>query len=155
MQQVLPDKNDIYEMLNLLLGDNMSVEYVDAISSFDDTYVALYVDAEDTPRAVCICDLEFAGYSGGAMTMMPVGGVQDAIGEKDLSGTLEQNLYEVMNICTRLVINDETPHLRLTEVKKSSEVTEIIETLLGTGNRGDYEVSIPRYGKGHMTFLVA
>ena len=154
MQQVLPDKNDIYEMLNILLGDNMSVEYKDAVD-LKQKYAALYVDAEDTPRALCICDVAFAAYSGGAMTMMPVDTVQQAIKENDLSEMLSQNLYEVMNICTRLVIDDNTPHLRLTEVKKTEEITEIIENLLATGNRGDYEVSIPRYGKGLMTFLVS
>lgn len=155
MQQVLPDKDTIYEMLNLLLGDNMSVEYKDGQVGVDNKFAAIYVDAENTPRALCICDVEFAAYSGGAMTLMPLDTVKSAIDAGELTEVLSQNLYEVMNICTRLVIDDETPHLRLTEVKKTGEIAEVVESLLATGFRGDYEVSVPRYGKGMMTFLVS
>ncbi len=155
MQQVLPDKESIYEMLNLLLGDDMSVEYRKMPAPTDKGYAALYVNKEGEPKAVCICDIAFAAYSGGAMTMMPPKSVQNQADDEDLSDMLVQNLYEVMNICTRLIIDDETPHLKLTEVKPAEEVQDIIQTLLSEDNRGDYEVEIPKYGKGLMTFIVS
>ena len=155
MQQVLPDKESIYEMLNLLLGEDMTVEYKNRPAQLDKTYVAMYADAEGVPHALCACDVAFAAYSGGAMTMMPPNTVKNAADDDDLSDMLRDNLYEVMNICTRLVIDDNTPHLKLTEVKRASEIPEIVERMLATGNRGDYEVSIPRYGAGTMTFLVS
>ncbi len=142
-------------MLNLLLGDDMSVEYRKMPVPTDKGYAAIYVNKEGEPKAVCVCDVAFAAYSGGAMTMMPPNTCRDAADDGELSEMLVQNLYEVMNICTRLVIDDETPHLRLTELKPAAEIQDIIQPLVAENNRGDYEIDIPRYGKGLMAFIVA
>ena len=155
MQQVLPNTEDIYEMLNLFFGDDMSAEYRDEPVDVADKYAAIYVDSEGEPGAICYVDAAFAAYAGGAMTMMPPGPVQEAAANNDLSQMMTENLYEVMNIWTRLVINDETRHLKLTEVKKTEEIKEIVDALLATGNRGDYNISIPKYGVGTMSFLVS
>lgn len=155
MQQVLPDTESVYEMLNLLLGDDMTVEYRKMPVPTDKGYAAIYVNKENEPKAICVCDIAFAAFSGGAMTMMPPNSCKDAVDDEELSEMLVQNLYEVMNICTRLVIDDETPHLRLTELKPAAEVQDIIETLLAEDNRGDYIIDIPKYGKGLMTFIVS
>ncbi|MFK7843805.1 MAG: hypothetical protein AB8G77_00785 [Rhodothermales bacterium] len=155
MQQVLPNKEDIYEMLNLFFGDNMSAKYKTEPVDVAGKYAAIYVDSEGEPGAICYVDVPFAAYAGGAMTMMPPGPVQEAAASNDLSEMMVQNLYEIMNICTRLIINDDTRHLKLTEVRKTEEITEIVDVLLAAGNRGDYEINIPKYGVGTMSFLVS
>lgn len=155
MVQILPNKEEIYEMLSLLLGDDITVEYRRKPMDLTDKQVAIYADADGNPGAICCCDAAFAAFSGGAITMMPVAITQEAAEYDDLTDIMIQNLYEVMNICTRLVINDETPHLKLTTVSRSQEVEEAVNALVSTGNRGDYEIEIPKYGKGTLSFLVA
>lgn len=154
MQQLLPGKLEIYDMLGILLGDNLTVEYRKLPTTFEKTFAAIYVDAAGNPGALCLCDIPFAAYAGGALTMMPPNSTEYAVEDEELTPVLTQNLYEIMNICTRLVINDDTPHLRLTKVVEAQEIEDTIEQFLALGNRGDYDLNIPRYGKGTLTFLV-
>ncbi len=153
MIHVLPDENSIHEMLSLMFGDNMSVSSTSEID-YSDTFAAVYVSPEGEPGAVCVCDISFAAYSSGALTLMPPASIEEVISSKELPEMHQANLYEVMNICTRLVINDKTAHLKLTEVLPVKEVTEVIEQLKPSAERKDFEVSIPRYGSGTMSFIV-
>ena len=155
MTHVLPDENSIHEMLSRMFGDNMTVTPGKAFNFDDSTCTAVYVNPEDAPGAVIVCDFPFAAYSGGALSMMPVGGVEDAIEEAELSEQLRGNLYEVMNICTRLLIDDNTVHLRLTEVVPSQEASDVLETVTSSdATRVDFQVDIPKYGAGTLSFVV-
>ena len=154
MLQVLPNQEEIYDMLSLLLSDRIVVEYKNIPMNLADKYVATYLNAEGEIGALCCCDAQFAAFAGGSITLMPPDATKDAADFDDLTEMMVSNMYEVMNICTRLVINDETPHLKLTEVKKFEEVQEDAAAILAANNRGDYTVDIPRYGKGSITFFV-
>ena len=154
MQQVLPNQEEIYDMLSLLLGERIVVDYNNTPMHLADKYIALYADEAGEIGAICCCDSHFAAYAGGSITLMPVDATEDAANFDDLSEIMVQNMYEVMNICTRLVINDETPHLKLTVVKKYEEVEADVAHLVAQNNRGDFTVEIPRYGKGAFTFFV-
>ena len=153
MIHVLPDESSILEMLSLMYGDNMTVTATSELN-YNNTYAAVYVNADGETGAVCVCDIPFAAYSSGALTMMPPDAVKEVVSSQDLSEMHLANLYEVMNICTRLVISDNTEHLKLTEVLPISEANEHIEAVQPAGLRKDFEVSIPRYGSGTLSFMV-
>lgn len=154
MLQVLPNQEEIYEMLSLLLGESIQVEYEPMPLDLTNTYVAIYANEMGEPGALCCSSVAFAAYAGGSITLLPVDATREAAQYDDMTEMMTQNLYEVMNICTRLVINDETPHLKLTEVRKYEEVAEIVRPVIGSGNRGDYSIDIPRYGSGKLAFFV-
>jgi hypothetical protein len=69
---------------------------------------------------------------------------------------MRDNLYEVMNICTRLLINESTPHLRLAALCKIDDnVSRDAQRSIKEGSSGSgYTVEIPQYGAGGLSFLV-
>ncbi len=151
MKHLQPDENRIKDMLGALFGDNLEVATSE--SPVQDSYAAVYVDADDTPGAVALCDPAFAAYAGAALSMMPPNGAKEAAESNDIPKTMFDNLHEVMNICTRLVIGESTPHLRLAKVCPSSE-TDAVDTIRETASRVDFQVDIPRYGSGGLAFIV-
>ena len=65
------------------------------------------------------------------------------------------NIHEVMNVCSRLFMDANSPHLRLDTVYASlsdapESVPEIINVCQG---RVDCNVEIPNYGCGNRSFL--
>lgn len=67
------------------------------------------------------------------------------------------NLHEVMNICSRMFMNDASPHIKLDTVYKTmDEVPDDIKALFsGAEDRSDFDVGIPNYGSGAISFLCA
>ena len=113
-----------------------------------------FIDDNDVPSAVCVCDIEFAAFSGCSMTMLPLGAADDAVKAKNLEPMMRDNFNEVMNMFTRLFMNEKTPHLRLDKCYSVTEAPEAFVNIANlTENRSNMEVNIPRYGKGNVSFV--
>jgi len=151
MKFLKPRKNDLLAMLSMLFDGNLSVSEVEAANG--DDYAAVYVDENEMPGAVVLCDRAFATYAGAALSMMHPEVAKEALAEPELSQPILDNLHEIMNICTGLIISESTPHLRLQSVGLVAD-TKAVDTISGAADRGDYEVEIPTYGIGSLSFLV-
>ena len=151
MKHRQPNEETVKDMLAALFGDNLEVTASE--SPVQDSYAAVYVDADDTPGAVALCDPAFAAYAGAALSMMPPNGAKEAAESNDIPKTMFDNLHEVMNICTRLIIGESTPHLRLAKVCPAGE-TDAVDAIRETATRADFQVDIPRYGSGGLAFFV-
>lgn len=152
-QYIVPTSESVKTMLELLFGDGLSVS--EAASEPDDAHVATYISDDDELVAVCACDDEFVGYSGAALTMVPVGVAEEMVASKDFSEMVLGNFYEVMNICSRLLMSEHSPHLRLDKTLAPAESQPAISGLPGESRKVTFEVAIPRYGKGNVAFVVA
>jgi len=152
MKFLMPDKKSITDMLSMLLGDDLTVKQA-AAPMTDAAYAAIYVDSDAAPGAVCLCSKTFVVYAGAALSMVPPGGARDALKEAVLPEVIAGNFNEVMNICTRLVMSEETPHLRLAKVclVSAADGLDLVEK---AGSRADFELVIPKYGSGFVAFLV-
>ncbi|MGV6858726.1 MAG: hypothetical protein ACWA5X_07085 [bacterium] len=154
MEYILPTEHEANAVLGMLYGDSLDVKQGDDLPESDAKYVGLFVDPEDKPVAACICDTPFAAYAGSALTMLPPGGAEDAAETGELSQMMEENLYEVMNICSRMFMSDATPHLKLELVHKYEDLpTEAKEVLLGAEGKRGLDIEVPRYGQGRL-FMV-
>ncbi len=154
MDYILPTEHEANAVLGMLYGDSLDVKPGDELPEQDAKYVGLFVDPENKPVAACICDTDFAAYAGSALTMLPPGGAEDAAETGELSQMMEENLYEVMNICSRMFMSDSTPHLKLELVHKYEDLPEDAkEVLLGAEGKRGLEIEVPRYGKGRL-FMV-
>lgn len=142
------------EMLGMIFGEDIEVfdgTPVDPTSS----YVATFVDDEGKLVAVGACDTEFGAFAGSALSLIPKAGAMDAVKEGVLSQPMRDNLYEVMNICTRLLMDEKTPHLKLDRLLAPGEGTEEDLARVGaSGNAAHMKVDVPRYGMGHVSFYV-
>lgn len=151
----LPNEHEANAVLAMLYGDSLDVKVgEDSQLQESGTWVGLFIDSEDKPVAGCVCDVPFAAYAGSALTMLPPGGAEDAVETGDISEMMQDNLNEVMNICSRMFMSDETPHLRLDILYKYEDLSdEAKEVLAGAEGRRTLDIDIPRYGKGKL-FMV-
>ncbi len=154
---VVPNDVEVEQMMGMLYEGGVSVTPSTALSTDSDSkiVVAVFVDDEDKPVSSCICDFSFAAFAGAALTMIPKGGAEDAAESGEFSDTLRGNIYEVMNILTRLFMNPNTPHLRITKVfDVLSEAPEDVQSMLNVADEiAGYSVDVPNYGAGRLTFV--
>lgn len=151
MGYVIPQKENVVTLLGPFFGDDYAVEAIEDSEAPED-YVAIFIDPEDKPVAVGLCDAAFAAYSGAAFSMIPKGVADDFISEGEFSGMIADNLRELMNICSRLLMSDRSSHLRLDSVVPRADAT-CMEALEQSGKRVAFEVTVPRYGSGKLAFL--
>jgi hypothetical protein len=117
------------------------------------SFVALYISDDGGVRALCACDLSFAANAGAELSMLSLAAANDAIEAKELTSAMSDNLREVMNICTRLILKDGSPHLRLQQVIPTREMSAEAVAIAGSKTRVDFEVGLGRYGTGILAFI--
>ncbi len=151
----LPDVPQVRELLGMLF-DGLSVKpgpKLD-VSPKAGSYFGVYVADDGNPAALCGCDMAFAANSGAALSMLPPTVAKEAAKDKDLTPVMLANLHEVMNICTRLVLRDNSPHLKLRELCQVSALPAPAAAILGAAKgRVDFEIGIGKYGSGVLSVL--
>ena len=105
---------------------------------------------------IIVADLEAAARLGGSLGMLPKGGVDDAIGEKDLSGLLRDNTYEVLNVLSAVFNVENAPHVRLYEMYGPNDAVpgDVAGLAYAVGGRMDVVLSIAGYGDGRLAVIV-
>lgn len=150
---VMPTAEATANMLGMLFGDDVPTTPNSKVNVAGN-HVATFIDDDDKLVCVCACDPAFVGYSGAAMTMIPAGGAKDMIAENDFSKAILDNFYEVMNICSRLLMSDKSAHLRLDKCLPPTEGMKAIAALKDSAKVVSFTLEIPKYGPGIITFLV-
>jgi hypothetical protein len=153
----LPKAVDVQQMLGMLYSDGFSVKSGSAVSADlgSKSLVAVYVDDDNKPVTACVSDYPFTAFAGGALTRIPKGGAEDMASSGDFSEMILSNVYEIMNICSRLFMDSNTPHLRLDRSYSKPDLApdDVRAMLSSTKARADFEVTIPGYGNGKLSFL--
>ena len=86
--------------------------------------------------------------------MLPPNAAAGAVKSKQLTEVMLANLREVMNICTRLVLRDGTPHVKLRELCQFAGLPPAAAAIIGGAKgRVDFEVGIGKYGPGIIAVL--
>ncbi|WP_245736593.1 hypothetical protein [Micromonospora pattaloongensis] len=147
-------------MLEDLLGREVTV--ADAVplvrEDLPTTVVALYVDNTSRISGVLGLDLSLAAYAGAALGLLPPGGAQDCIEDKELSPVLAENVTELCNILTGLLNRGEgTPRSKLHQVFLPGQPlpADAQAQLLALGRRVDLRVDVARYGGGRFSLSLA
>lgn len=152
----LPDVALVRELLGLLF-DGFTVKAGGKLdlTPKSGSFCALYVTDAGAPAAICACDIAFAANSGAALSMLPPNAAKDAVKAKVLTDVMTANLREVMNICTRLVLRENSPHLRLDQVYPVASLPAPAAALLAPStHRIDFELGLGKYGGGILAVLV-
>ncbi len=118
--------------------------------------LGVYVDDATIVRAVMVADLPFSAYAGAAIGLVPLPGAEEAIEQRVLPQSLEENLYEVLNICASLLNAEGLPHLRLYQMYAPGNLppAEVSGCARILGGRLDLSVDIAGYGKGRLSVVV-
>jgi hypothetical protein len=152
----LPDAPKITQMLGLLF-DGLDVKVG---GTFDQTpaggaWFGVFVADSGEPVALCGADANLAATWGCAFSLLPVAMAKDAAKSRELTQVMIDNMREVMNICTRLVMDASSPHLKLDQIYQTKTLPAPATALLGASkSRREFQVQLPKYGGGVLTFLV-
>jgi hypothetical protein len=153
----LPDGPKIVDMLGLLF-DGLDVK---AGGTFDQApaggaWFGVFVADSGSPVALCGVDANLAATFGAAFSMLPVAVAKDAAKSRELTSVMVDNMREIMNICSRLVMDATSPHLKLDQIYPAKSLPAPAAALLGApSGRREFQVQLPKYGGGVLTFLSA
>jgi hypothetical protein len=151
----LPDAHKIADLLGLLF-DGLDVK---PGGKFDQTpaggsWYGIYVRDTGETAAMCGADTHLAASFGAALSMLPPAMAKEAAKSHELSAVMVENLRETMNICTRLVLDGGSPHLKLDQVYPAASLPATASALLNASQgRREFQVQLPKYGGGVMTVL--
>jgi hypothetical protein len=155
---ILPKAADVSKTLVMLFGGNVPAtpgKPLDVKPNAGNLLVS-YIDDDGKVVAAFVCDVPLAANAGCALSMMPANAAKEAIKTKKLEPAMLDNLYEVANILSTLLMNDKTPHLRIaTLYPELGKIPPEVREMLGAAKgHADFTVNIPRYGNGCMSILV-
>jgi hypothetical protein len=151
----LPDVAKVNEILGLLF-DGLDVKLG---GSFDQTpaggaWFGVFVADSGEPVALCGADVNLAANFGAAFSMLPVNAAKEAAKARELTGVMTDNVREIMNICTRLVMDNSSAHLKLDQIFSVKRLPAPAAALLAkAARRREFQLSMPKYGGGVLTLV--
>lgn len=152
----IPEETDVKPIVAMLYGDDAEVATSDIVMADDEkSMLAVFLSDDDRPVTACVFDWDFAAFSGSALTRIPPGGAEDAAKDGDFSKMMIDNVREFMNICSRLFMTDESPHLRLGLVyaKPEDQPDDVKAMAANCAAEAGFQISIPNYGSGRLSFI--
>ncbi|CAA0091208.1 Uncharacterised protein [Zhongshania aliphaticivorans] len=150
---IVPSQSSVSEMLSMLYGVEVDVDEVSSVN-FSGVFIATFINDDGGTVAFCAADPSFVAYSGAALSMMPAGGAEDMIESGEFSKTSIDNFYEVINVCSRLLMSDSSMHLKLDKVLSPAEGEVVVNDFTASTTVG-FSLKIPRYGVGKMAFCIS
>jgi len=153
----LPDGAKIVQILGLLF-DGLEVK---PGGVFDQTpaggaWFGVFVADSGEPVALCGADVNLAASFGAAFSMLPLAAAKDAAKSRELTDVMIENVREIMNICSRLVMDSASLHLKLDQVYPTKALPAPAAALLGAPKgRREFQLQLPKYGGGVLTLLSA
>jgi hypothetical protein len=153
---VLPNPKDVRDLLEGLLGKDVTVGPGDPVSLNDKPAVAVYVDPTMATTALCLVDIRLAAWCAGALALLPKGGLEDAIDEGELSQMHLEVVYEVVNVTAALFNGAGINHSKLYKLYAPGEsLPGDLAGLSAAFNRIDLKVDIAGYGPGALSIVMA
>lgn len=153
----LPNATGLSKTLEMLFGGTVPVATAKPLDTKPGSgnLVATFVSNDGKVVAAAACDVPFAANAGCALSIMPAAVAKDTIKTKKLEQTMLDNLYEVMNILSTLLMNEHTPHLKLATLYPDlSTLPADAKAMMGAAKgRVDFNVSVPRYGNGLLSLI--
>lgn len=154
----LPSRKAIRDVFSDLIGRD--VDIADGERVTPDTApltVGSVIYDTGTLAAVFAADLALSVRAGAALGLIPKGGADDYIEDKEIPATLAENFYEVLNVLSSVFNTPGARHVRLGQVW--TDPAEIDLLVLGVakelGRREDVRLTIPGYGDGNLSVVVA
>jgi hypothetical protein len=151
----LPSRHALRTLIEGLVGRDVELKDCDPVSAKTTNVIAVYVNDKLAVSALVVVDLEAAARLGGALAMLPRGGVDDAIAERDLTGMIRDNTYEVLNVLAAVFNVENAPHVRLYEMygPNGSVPTDILALSQALGSRLDIQLTVAGYGAGKLSVI--
>lgn len=144
---ILPSAQSIQSVLTMIYGEEIAIEEPAEMDLASASHVGLFEASEGGVVGLCHCDLNAAASLSCALSLIPPGVAEEMIKDKSISEMAALNLNEVMNMFSSLYMDDNTDHLRFTELKGTKDLAEVTLT-----RRVDFELPKAKYPGGRVTF---
>ena len=155
MTSPLPSRHAVRSLLEGLIGRDVEIRDGSPVPPKTTNIVAVFVTDKLGVSAIAVANIEPGARLGGALAMLPKGGVDDAIDSKELFPSLRDNCYEVLNVLSAVFNVPNAPHVRLYEMlgPNGSVPGDIATLSASAGNRMDVEIDVAGYGKGLISLI--
>jgi hypothetical protein len=155
-QSPLPSRHAVRSLVEGLVGRDVELTDGNPVPPKTTNVVAVYVNQRLAVSALAVLNLEGAARLGGALGMLPRGGVEDAIAERNLPEMLRNNCYEVLNVLSAVFNAANAPHVRLYEMygPNGPLPADIASLSAAVGSRMDVKLGIAGYGDGALSLVV-
>jgi hypothetical protein len=155
----LPHPKEIKDMFTDMLGRDIAVTVCDPFTPVaGELYTsALYVDDVKSLHMVAGMDLALSAFAGAAIGLVPAGGAEGMIEDRELTPMVRDNLFEVLNIFSALFNKPETPHLKIHQMFAIGEnpPADVIVLMKALGMRLDLKIEVAGYGAGRLAVVQA
>src|SRR4051794_262167 len=118
MSLKLPNPKDVRDLFEDLLGRPVTVGTADPMraEALKEALVCLYTDDQLTLGAVIGMDLPLTIYAGAALGLLPPGGAQDCVAEREVTPAVAENVREIANVMTSFFHREGGRHTKLHQV---------------------------------------
>lgn len=151
----LPSRHSVRSLLEGLVGRDIDISDAQPLPPKASNIVAVYVTDKLATSALAVVNIEAGARLGGALAMLPKGGIEDAIDNKELHAALRDNCYEVLNVLSAVFNVPDAPHVRLYEMLGPGEPVppDVAALSAALGNRMDIGLNISGYGTGQLSLV--
>ena len=155
----VPTNKAVKDLFEGLLGRDVTVANgtaVDPAAKLDPS-TAVYVDDKNELSAVVLMDFPLTAYVGAALGLIPAGGAEAAIEDREMSATLNENAYEMLNVLAGVLNQCSDIHQRLYHVHRPGEVVpaDVAPWQIAPGPRTDLRLDVKGYGGGGLSIVSA
>jgi hypothetical protein len=151
------DNKQVKDLFEGLLGRDVEVGegLPVAPNSTPRPTTAVYVDDRNALSSVALMDFPLAAYSGAALALIPKGGAEVAIEEKELPTSLLENAAEILNVLAAPIGEASGVHQRLHQTFGPLEFppSDVAAWSATIGSRVDVRLSIAGYGAGTLSVI--
>lgn len=158
MASYLPSTKEIRDLLTDLLGREVTLSPGAPLAPTpaNPCTVGVYVDDALRVTALVAVDLPLSAHVGAAIGLVPPTGAQEAVEAGVLNPTLQENLYEVLNIGASLFNVEGATHVRLYDAHHVGVPlpADLLARALTLGRREDLGVEVAGYGAGRLAFVL-
>lgn len=158
-ETTLPSRQAVRETFEMLMGRPVKVGNGDRVTLDLPTgpiSVGTILDDHGRLAATVAADLPLAVYAGACLGLLPAGGAEDMVTAKELTATIGENFYEVLNVLSGAFNADGAPHVRLGGVytDPTAMPAAALLTVKSLTQREDIFVEVAGYGTGNLSVVL-
>jgi hypothetical protein len=155
----LPERKQIRDLFEGLLGRDVAVSDGSPVEpgARPAPLVGVYVDDRTQLSSVVLMDFRLAAFAGAALGLVPRGGAEAAIEDRDLPPMLVENAAELLNVLAAPVGDASGVHQRLYQTVAPGEAVpaDVAAWAVTLGFRTDLTLDIKAYGAGVLSIVSA
>ena len=152
--RTLPAPMPVRSLFGDLVGKDVDVSPGEPVTGT--ACVAVYVTDRVQMAGLALLDLPLAAYVGGALALLPAGGVADMVDDKQLSELVLENVQEVANVLAGLFNHAGASHVKLYQVHAPGDPlpADVRAAATDLVRRLDLTVAIKGYGTGSLSLVL-